>query len=292
MPETYKRAVQQRHAPKERVLVYSITSMTAAARAHFLTRVLRPNDCSLTTEQLIHSLPNDGAVVIKIITRMHKLIGKPSNAAKGDARTAFINFVRLRRSPTGTTVDASGRMHGAAFYLCAKWDTLRPLYNAASPDTLPSFFFDFIAALEGSGIKPPSSRSIARWFDADFGSTSQRGGVSVASQEHTSVFPHATDACATCVVLNADVARSEQSLKRHKQQEDQRSMHLISARNDVELAGNDAKEELKRHRAEATDAIDACKTWLAQPRCSTTACARNSARSWPLRRRPLPMTSS
>lgn len=52
------------------------------------------------------------------------LTGKPSNRTKIVKQQKLMDLVRAHRSPTGRRADKSGRLHGAAFYLDAKWTVM------------------------------------------------------------------------------------------------------------------------------------------------------------------------
>lgn len=108
-------------------------------------------------------------------------------------------------------------------------------------------------------------RSGYQWFPSNLhfttlaATTVHRGGTYGPSEQHTTIFPHKTDACALCVLFSSDVARAEQSLKRHKQQADQGTLSRISAIVAVEQQRKDAAAELDRHRKESSAAMEMYK---------------------------------
>ena len=68
----------------------------------------------LSVAQYLQGL--DGAAKVQVPARKvshHGLSGKPSNHSKFKERRLFEVFVKINRSPTGRTRDASGRVHGA-----------------------------------------------------------------------------------------------------------------------------------------------------------------------------------
>lgn len=132
---------------------------------------------------------------------------------------------------------------------------LRPGEKMAEPDTRPYFYDDFKPALEARSIDVPSTRLISRWVLEDFGPTRQVGGYLHLSSEHMAVFPHASDACSTCVILKGDLNRLEQSMKRQKQQGGQGGMRRQSALSELTKALENMMSEMNRHRAEAAAAI-------------------------------------
>lgn len=152
-------------------------------------RILRPDDCQLSTEQYLRSLPVDGNVtVFRDPTSFHGLTGKKSNHAKRQAHVAFGYFVGLYRSPIGRTADKDGRMHSDAYYLNANWQVWRLIENTVDPDVRENLYADFKHVLKARNIAVPSSRSILRWFEEDFGPTMRVGGYLKPSIEHTAVF--------------------------------------------------------------------------------------------------------
>ena len=151
----------------------------------------------------------------------HGLKGQKSNNSMAKERALFIQFVKNHRSPTGRTQDATGRYHGAEFYLESKLTTVRTQSGRATPDesvVLECVFNKGLAAeqLEAGGAqvpyRAPSGSSIALWFAEDFGIKSEHG--------HTTIFPHKSDACAVCVYFDTDISSTEMSIKRHMQQSD------------------------------------------------------------------------
>lgn len=131
-----------------------------------------------------------------------------------------------------------------------------------APDNQLSFYDDLNTALEAHGSNVPSLRSVVQWMAADFEPTTQVVGYPKPSVEHTTVFPHAADACSMFVVLNGDVVKLEKSLKRQKQQGHQGDKRLQTAIIELKRALEDTNAEVTRHSAEADAAIVAYKVWV------------------------------
>lgn len=76
--------------------------------------VVPPNRGHLTPTQYLKSLAGtDSVELLAAQVPAHGLAGKRSNNALQRQQEAFVDFVRLSRSPTGRTQDAQGRFHGA-----------------------------------------------------------------------------------------------------------------------------------------------------------------------------------
>lgn len=133
----------------------------------------------------------------------------------------FGAFVRANRSPTGQTVETYGRCHGAPFYLDSNWVRLR---NNRANDTRASLSSSFNEALMAAARPKLHCRLPLRWLWTLFGSTKPVDGSYVASDEHTTLYLHKTDACSTCELFHGDIRTAKQSHKRHKQQSDQASI--------------------------------------------------------------------
>lgn len=100
------------------------------------------------------------------------------------------------------------------------------------------------------------SRTAERWFEIDVGTVKLGNGLPVFSPEHTSVFPHATDACTVCCEYALEEKAYQATLKRHGQQSDQGSISRINDTAVTECALEDLQAEKKRHREEAAAAME------------------------------------
>lgn len=79
-----------RQVPFEVMSIAEITSVTLKARGSVLDRILRPDDCYQTTEQLVRSLASDAKVnIICDSSQFHGLSGKESSAVTAKARLLF-----------------------------------------------------------------------------------------------------------------------------------------------------------------------------------------------------------
>lgn len=102
-------------------------------------------------------------------------------------------------------------------------------------------------------------RTVQRWWEVDFGTSKLRNGYLVPSENHTSIFPHATDACNNCAAMDIEEAQYNSALKKHGMQDDQGSMSRVTAIDDEKAALLDLKVERKRHRNEASAAMEVHK---------------------------------
>lgn len=199
MSHAHHLAISLRQRPTDTITAEKLSLLTGEARNRAVADVITPRDCPMTVEQYLRrGAPEDKIFVQRSITSVHGLGGKISNAARSDAREAFREFLCLNRSPAGRTADKNRRVHGAGYYLDAKWTVFTPSINVYFPDDRYSFFQSFCDALASRKIKVVHSRTVERWFEIDFGSVKLENGFPVPSPEHTAVFPHATDACNVC----------------------------------------------------------------------------------------------
>lgn len=253
----HSRAIEAAHVP--------IVKMTKSAIASspnvdaLVARIRRPDDCLLSAQQFFKSSALNTVFDVTASVE-HGLCGAPSNRTKVAERNLFVEFVRAHRSPTGRTADKNGRFHGAAFYLDSKWAVLR---NIKSDDTRVSFYSSFDAALAVSGRQPVHTDIPLRWLRSLFGSTTRIGGRLAPSDQHTTLYPHKTDACSTCEFFHADLRAAKQSLKRHNQQSDQASMQRQDAIREVKTAIEHMEEALMGHKNEASVAMDFHKQTVA-----------------------------
>ena len=97
----------------------------------------------------------------------------------------------------------------------------------------------------------PGGSSIASWLAEDFGVGSEHG--------HTVIFPHQTDACATCSSLKVDIQSVEASLKRHTQQTGDMTMERQEAMAELKRQLVELKHERDSHKAESGEAQESYK---------------------------------
>ena len=179
--------------------------------------VLRPEGSVGSLSVYLSTLKDEDMVTVVTQVGRHGLTGKPSNGASTRERELFVDFVKEHRSPTGRTQDATGRYHGAEFYLISRLTEIKTQSGRETKDEDAVLEIAFKKALQGRSLvalekpyKPPSGTTIRTWLLEDFGIRSEHG--------HTTLFPHKTDACAICSSLEVDIKSVEMWLKRHGQQ--------------------------------------------------------------------------
>jgi len=228
MANRHKLAIQAARAP-----IDVMTKSEIAAHCNpdaTINRIIRPDSCLLSLRQYFMNSPMNTRFELTSKVSDHGLAGSPSNRRKRKERALFLAFVNKHRSPTGRTADKSGRYHGAAYYLDAKWVVLRPGRSKNGVvDNRRCFSEDFNHSLVSNGLPRVHPDVPLRWLRELFGSTRRIEGILRPSDEHTTAFPHKTDACATCELLQADTRHSKQVLRRHEQQEDQGTIDRQSA---------------------------------------------------------------
>lgn len=245
----HNRSIAMAHTPTVKMTKSSIASSSNVDS--LVDRIRRPDDCLLSARQYFKA--SSLSTVFEVTSSdEHRLVGAPSNRAKVAERKLFQAFVRANRSPTGRTADKNGRYHGATFYLDSKWVVLR---NGRTNDSRPSFSASFIAALEAAGYPAVHSDIPLRWLRDYFGSTMRLHGSYVSSDQHTTLYPHKTDACSTCEFFSSDIRTAKQSLKRHLQQPDQASMQRQDAIQEVKTTIAHLEDAARRHKDEASCAI-------------------------------------
>jgi len=169
----------------------------------------------------------------------------------------FEQFVNKHRSPTGRTPDATGRFHGAVFYLDAKWKAMRPGRSESGvADHSLDFSTSFNLALQAAKLPPVHPDVPPRWLKELFGPRCQTNGVDEPSSQHTTIYPHKSDACPLCEMLLADIRHTVQVAKRHKQQSDQSSLTRRAAIAEAEQTEQDLRDALADHKEEAEIARD------------------------------------
>eukprot|EP00168_Porphyra_purpurea_P009412 TRINITY_DN2290_c0_g1_i7.p1 TRINITY_DN2290_c0_g1~~TRINITY_DN2290_c0_g1_i7.p1 ORF type:complete len:451 (+),score=62.17 TRINITY_DN2290_c0_g1_i7:912-2264(+) len=212
MAGRHKLAVEAAQAP--------LVSMTKSAIAgsydpdSMFKRIVRSTSCLLSVRQDFLVSPMTTRFELTAAVSHHGLHGKASNRRKTVQRDLFVAFVKKHRSPTGRTPDKCGRYHGAAYYLNSKWVILRPgRQKNGVVDSRRSFSEDFNAALVAAGWSRVHPDVPLRWLKELFGSTRRIEGTVSPSDEHITAYPHKTDACATCELLESDKRHSEQVLR-------------------------------------------------------------------------------
>ena len=221
-----------------------------------LERVILPDCCLLSVTQYFHNSPLSATFELSSSPDEHGLRGKASNRTKVKEQELFKIFIRKNRSPTGRSADKTGRFHGAAYYLDSKFKVLRtPKPKDGVADTRLSLSGAFNDALVSAGLPRVHSDMPAKWLLLLFGSRHRIDGVMQPSDEHTTIYPHKTDACPTCELLLADLRHSEQSLKRHEQQADKDTMTRQVAISDTKRIIRDLQDALDTHKDEASSAV-------------------------------------
>lgn len=216
-----------------------------------MSRISRPEDCLLSTSKFFQYLSYNSTVEVVYIPE-HGLAGVPSNRTKVTEQKKFTELVRAHRSPTGRTADKSGPFHWAYYYLDSRWDILRNSRSAG--DTHESFSAAFNIVLVAEGLPKVHDDTLLRWLRSLFGSSKIVDGISVPSDERTNIYPHKTDACATCERYHFDLRSEIQALKRHLQQLDQGSLNRREAIEEIRLSLEDLEDGLTQHEEEAAGA--------------------------------------
>lgn len=184
--------------------------------------------------------------------------------------TAIVNFQKFiiaNRQPTGRTIQLDGRAHGAVFYLDVSLTSFRP--NAENEeDMFCSVVFRFIKALGSHWVAPPqlyrkpvkrfqsvAATTLERWMKADIGTLKLVDECRVPSDDHTTIYPHKTDACARCEIMCAELDYLSQGKQRHEKQNDIGSLRPPDVIKEIKDEIFDIEEEIKHHRQEADRAI-------------------------------------
>lgn len=218
-------------------------------------RILRPDGRLLPLHQYFSGACS-GTVLHVVSDRVaHGLMGVLSNRAEGAERTKFVAFVQANRTSTGRTADNNERYDRAAHYLDSKWVVLRPNQRARTDSRL-SFSSGFNAALVSAGLPALHEDIPLRWLRAMFGSTKRVGGQSSSLEDHTTLHPHKTDACATCNFFSADLLQAQQTLKRHLQQPDQGAMDRQSAIKGTQKLIHDLQAVASQYKRKALSALE------------------------------------
>lgn len=265
LADVHRQAVELFGAPVRRMKKSDIGSR----RDELMENIILPSDCMLTRARFYDSASSDYLFDILLPRdRLHGLVGRPSNRAKTHERALFRSYVANNRSPTGRTADHKGRYHGAVFYLDSKWTVLKSLIarrkredvrERECPSTIVakgrSFCDDFSrACFEASG-KNVATSTVYLWFTEDFSSRISVDGAHTANKEHTTLFPHKSDACAFCETNKRDSASASKSLQREKQQHDRTIPRLQAIRRHEEEV-SDLSFALEAHLEAAAGAIE------------------------------------
>lgn len=225
-----------------------------------ISNIILPPECTLSGRLFYRSQSMDYKFKIARPDKtMHKLIGNESNRARLLERDRFRAFVKANRQPNGRTMHRDNRSHGSSYYLDSTIARVKPKDPS---DDNSSLVFKFNKALESEWnthisyeinkpFKPVSATAVDAWMKQDFGSMVVANGVRVSSAEHTTVFPHKTDACARCEVLKTSIRSLQQRKKRHEQQSDQGSLTRQDVLRDVRNEIDDVSHDLNVHKAEA-----------------------------------------
>ena len=199
----------------------------------------------LPHKEYLKSLGEQDKVCVKVRPGMHGLTGKASNNARTEERALFQQWVQLHRSPTGRTKDSNGRFHGAEYYMVSKIKTVKTQSGRAvsKPEEVLECVFKAALASQSPKLRAPGGTAIAKWLAEDFGIGSELG--------HTTVFPHQTDACATCSSIKIDVQGLEMSLKRHLQQGGDMTIERQTTIKELKQELSELQTMLTDHRGDA-----------------------------------------
>lgn len=236
-------------------------SKAAVIAMNAQSRVMLPPGTITSVEKYLKQLQdNDKITIIAGREKFHKLTGCPSNNSRLELQRHFISFVTTHRSPTGRTADSKGRFHGSVYHLDSQFVQIKKQDGTVKDpnsggmvarancddDAVLSLVFLEAASKHCPGMKLVHQQTIAKWFYAFFGVTSQHG--------HTELHPHSTDACAECSSIAIDVKSLTMSLSRHKQQHDQGSIDRQSEIKQITDEMSELRMDLKEHRKEAAEA--------------------------------------
>ena len=182
------------------------------------------------------------------------MTGRVSNRALTRERIEFRRFVELHRSPTGRTLQADGRYHGAIYHLFSQFLCIKQ-QTGIGRKVLPSYAVlssSFAAACASIDLKAPCNTTVATWFKEDF----NRG----SALYHTTLFPHQTDSCSTCCALNTHQNSVEASLRKHRLHvEDQGSLERQAATKELHEEYDAIAQEIASHRKLAGEAQECHK---------------------------------
>ena len=222
--------------------------------------IVLPKDCNISFAPFLKSLLDTDLVTILSASRtgLHGLQGKVGNRCNLKVQQAFIDFVLGNRSPTGRTLQADGRYHGAQFFLHSRFSQIR-----LQQDKKRKKVKDIVAkqtvlqcAFEEAMEKDPAlqihetSGSSVRAYMAQFFSINGKFG-------HTVLHPHSTDVCATCCSFKTDLNSSEAKLKRYQgHKEDAGSIEQIAVIKELKVEIQALNDALREHRHQAGQAQD------------------------------------
>jgi len=247
-------------------------------------RIRRPDDCMLSVTAFFKSSSSSAVFEVADLTPSHGLTGQQSNRTKHKEREMFQTFVSLHRAPTGRSPDKHGRYHGAAYYLDSRWEVER---KSSAADERASFSEEFNKALMVNNLPPVHVDIPGRWLREMFGPRTRVEGCVGPSDEHTVLFPHKTDACATCECLRADIRREHQSLRRHEQQPDKGSLMRRESIDVVKSTLADMTAALEDHKAEAARALAYHRNCLSGAAARYADLSTLLVRSWQSLPRPV-----
>lgn len=250
MATWHQRAISMAGAPtavmkKAEIVVYPKSAFLVA-------HVIRPDTCVVSARRFLMDASAADPITVATVSDNHGLTGSPCNHMKQQERGLFKIWVPDSRSPTGPRAEQHGRMHGAAWYMDAKFVVLQP---AGPTDGRGSVSSAFITGIDAAGFPLLHPRVAALWLRLFFGTSSPVAGMRSPSIEHTTLYPQKSDACPSCESLRGDLRHRQQSLKRHLQQRDQYTSLRREAVPVLQKAVVDLEQELAKHTRQAAAAI-------------------------------------
>lgn len=264
LTDKHNEAIKLSGLRTEYIMKSDIASCPEKRMNKLIENIILPPECTVTARLFYRAQGMDYRFKIARPDKtMHKLIGNHSNRARQLERDRFREFVKAHRQQNGRTMQKDNRSHGAVYYLDSSISCIRP--HDPGNDT-SSLVFKFNQALEAEWnshiairtskpFKPVSATAVDGWMKQYFGSMTVVNGVRVCSSEHTTAFPHKTDACARCEILKISIRSLQQRKKRHEQQSDQGSITRQEALRDIKIEIDDATNELEQHKQEAESSI-------------------------------------
>ena len=260
-------AVERAGAPTKSMTKSDICQSSRKVINELIENIVLPPDCTVTARSYFTAQKMDFTFKVAKPASKHGLSGQVSNRSRTSDRELFRKFVISNRQPTGRTVTDTRRSHGPVYHLNAMYTSIRPRSDDVS-DMATSFAATFNDSLRKNWItqdpepgknpkefKEVSAATVETWLKEDFGARQLKKGVLVSSPEYSTLYPHKTDACATCEILNKDLRSLLQRYKTHQQQDDQGSLLRQQVLREVEEEIEEVKELLTEHRQEASVAL-------------------------------------
>ena len=227
-------AVERANAPTLSMTKLQICSCTKKRIDSLIENIILPPECTVTTRAFYAAQDMNFKFKISKPKSQHGLVGQASNRARTKERELFRTFVEMNRQPTGRTISDMKRSHGPVFFMNAVFRTIR--MRVDDPDqksnsvaetfneSLRKTWIDANSVAQEKEFNTVAGSTVETWFKEDFGPRKLVNGILAPSDEYTSIYPHKTDACYTCEILNKDMRSLQQRKKRHEQQDDQGSL--------------------------------------------------------------------